>query len=56
MLILLCKAMDDPVYVESRAWYMIIVANFPIMWEPKLQSDATLSTLETKIVILALNC
>ncbi len=50
------EAMDDPVCVESRTGYVIMVANCPIMWQSKLQSETTLSTIEAEIVALAHSC
>ncbi len=31
------EAMDDPVCVQSRPGYVIMIANCPIMWQSKLQ-------------------
>ncbi len=33
------EVMNDPVCVKSRTGYVIMVANYPIMWQSKLQSD-----------------
>ncbi len=35
---------------------MIMVANCPIMWQSKLQSETALSTMEAEIVALAHSC
>ncbi len=48
--------MDDPVCVKSRSGYVIMVANCPITWQSKLQSENTLSTMEAKIIALAHSC
>ncbi len=50
------EAMDDPVCVKSRTGYVIMVANCPIMWQSKLQSETALSTMEAEIVALAHSC
>ncbi len=47
------KAMDDPVCVISRTGYLIMVANCPIMWQSKLQSETTLSTMEAEVIAIA---
>ncbi len=33
------EVMDDPVCVKSRTGCMIMVANCPIMWQSKLQTE-----------------
>ncbi len=48
--------MDDPVCVKSSIGYVIMGANRPIMQQCKLRSETTLSTIEAKIVTLALSC
>lgn len=50
------EAMDDPVCVKSRTGFVIMVANCPIMWQSKLQTETTLSTMEAEIVALAHSC
>ncbi len=50
------EAMDDPVCVKSRTGYVIMVANCPIMWQSKLQSETALSTMEAEIVALDHSC
>ncbi len=35
---------------------MILVANCPIMWQSKLQTETALSTMEVEIVALAHSC
>ncbi len=44
--------MDDPVCVESRTGYVNMVSNCPIMWQSKLQSETTISTMEAEIISL----
>ncbi len=51
-----CEAMYDPVCVKSRTGYVIMVANCPIMWHSKSQSETALSTMEAEIVALAHSC
>ncbi len=41
---------DDPSYVKSRIGYDINVANCPVMWQSKLQTETALSTMEAEIV------
>ncbi len=48
--------MDGPVSVNSRTGYVIMVANSPILWHSKLQSETTLSTMKTEIIVLAYSC
>ncbi len=50
------EVMDDPICVKSRTGYVIMVANCPIMWQSKLQSETALSTMEAEIVALAHSC
>ncbi len=50
------KAMDNPVCVKSRTGNVIIVANCPIIWQSKLQSETALATMEADIVALAHSC
>ncbi len=50
------EGIDDPVCVKSRTRYVIMVANCPIMWQSKLQSETALSTMEADIVVLAHSC
>ncbi len=50
------KVMGDPVCVESRTGYMIMVANCPFMWQSKLQTETALSTMEAKSFALAHSC
>ncbi len=35
---------------------MIMVANFPIMWQSQLHSDTVLSTIEAEIIALSQSC
>ncbi len=48
--------MDDPVCVKSRTGCVIMIANCPIIWQSKLQSETALSTMEAEIVALAHSC
>ncbi len=48
--------MDDPVCVKSRTGYVIMVDSCPIMWQSKLQSEPTLTTMEAEIIVLAHSC
>ncbi len=50
------EAMDDPVCVTSITGYVIVVANCPIMWQFKLQSETALPPMEADPVALAHRC
>ncbi len=41
---------DDPSCVKSWTGYVINVANCPVMWQSKLQTEALLSTMKAEIV------
>ncbi len=42
--------------LKSETRYMIMVANCPSMWQSKLQSETSLSTIEIETIALAHNC
>jgi hypothetical protein len=44
---------DDPSCVKSWTGYVISVANCPVMWQSKLQTETALSTMETEIVAIS---
>ena len=44
---------DDPSCVKSRTGYVINVADCPVLWQSKLQTETALSTMEAKIVAMA---
>ena len=46
----------DPASVKSRTVYVITVADCPVLWQSKLQTETALSTMEAKIVALAQSC
>ncbi len=50
------EAMDDHVCVKHRTGYVIMVANCPIMWQSKYQSETTLSIVEANVIALAQSC
>ena len=39
---------DDPASVYSRTGYIIKYSNCPILWDSKLQSKISLSTIEAR--------
>ncbi len=43
---------DDPSCVKSQTGYVIDVANCPVMWQSKLQTETALSTMEAEIVAI----
>jgi hypothetical protein len=47
---------NDPVCVRSRTDYVITVANCPIFWSSKLQTETATSTLEAEIIALGSCC
>ncbi len=44
---------DDPSCVKSWTGYVINVANCPVMWQSKLQTETALSTTEAEIVAIS---
>ena len=46
----------DPASVKSRTGYVITVANCPVLWQSKLQTETALSTMEAEIVALVHSC
>ena len=44
---------QDPVCVKSRTGFVITVANCPVMWVSKLQTEVALSTLHAEYVALS---
>ena len=47
---------SDPVCAKSRTGFVINVANCPILWVSKLQTETALSTMEAEINALAHSC
>lgn len=47
---------QDPHCVRSRTGYVICIANCPILWVSKLQSEISLSTMEAEYVTLSNAC
>jgi hypothetical protein len=43
----------DPACVKSRTGYVINVADCPVLWQSKLQTETALSTMEAEIIALA---
>ncbi len=44
---------DNPSCVKSWTGYVINVANCPVMWQSKLQTETALSTMEAEIVAIS---
>jgi hypothetical protein len=44
---------DNPSCVKSWTGYVINVANCPVMWQSKLQTETVLSTMEAEIVAIS---
>lgn len=47
---------QDPHCVRSRTGYVISVANCPVLWKSKLQTEIALSTMEAEYVALSTAC
>ena len=47
---------SDASCVKSRTGFVITVANCPVLWQSKLQTETALSTMEAEIVALAHSC
>eukprot|EP00804_Cyclotella_cryptica_P020131 CCRYP_014912-RA/>CCRYP_014912-RA protein AED:0.34 eAED:-0.30 QI:0/-1/0/1/-1/0/1/0/430 len=47
---------SDPSCVKSRTGFVITVANCPVFWQSKLQTETALSTMEAEIVTLVHSC
>jgi hypothetical protein len=47
---------QDPHCVRSRTGYVICVANCPVIWRSKLQSEIALSTMEAEYISLSQAC
>jgi hypothetical protein len=48
--------LSDTSCVKSRMGFIITVANCPVLWQSKLQTETALSTMEAEIVALAHSC
>lgn len=46
----------DPVCVRSRTGFIITVANCPVLWQSKLQTETATSTMEAEIVAMSSCC
>ncbi len=47
---------QDPHSISSRTGYVICLANCPILWKSKLQTEIALSTMEAEYVALSTSC
>ena len=47
---------NDPVCVKSRTGFVITVADCPVLWQSKLQTEIALSTMEAEYVALSSSC
>jgi hypothetical protein len=47
---------NDPVCVRSHTGYVITIANCPIFWSSKLQTETATSTMEAEIIALGSCC
>ena len=46
--------LTDPSCAKSRTGFLINVANYPVFWMSKLQTETALSTMEAEIIVIAL--
>ena len=46
----------DPSCVKSQTRFVITVANCPVLWQSKLQTETALSTMEAEVVAFAHSC
>jgi hypothetical protein len=47
---------QDPHCVCSQTGYAICLANFPVLWKSKMQTEIALSTMEAECVALSTSC
>ena len=47
---------NDPVCVRSRTGFVITVANCPVLWSSKLQTETAMSTMEAEVIALGKCC
>ena len=50
------KKRNNPTCVKTRTGYVITVADCPVLWQSKLQSETALSTMEAEVIALAHSC
>ena len=44
---------QDPVSVQSRTGYILFLANCPLLWVSKLQTEVATSTMEAEYIALS---
>jgi hypothetical protein len=47
---------SDPACAKSRSGFVIVFAGVPVLWQSKLQTETTLSTMEAQIIALLAAC
>jgi hypothetical protein len=47
---------QDPHCVRSRSGFIILIADCPIIWKSKLQTEIALSTMESEYIALSTSC
>ena len=47
---------QDPHCVRSRTGFIIMIANCPVIWRSKLQTEIALSTMESEYIALSQSC
>jgi hypothetical protein len=47
---------QDPHCVKSRTGFIVMIANCPVIWKSKLQSEIALSTMESEYIALSTAC
>jgi hypothetical protein len=47
---------QDPHCVRSRTGFIVMIANCPVIWKSKLQTEIALSTMESEYIALSMSC
>jgi hypothetical protein len=47
---------QDPHCVRSRTGFIVMIANCPVIWKSKLQTEIALSTMESEYIALSTSC
>jgi len=48
-----CESDENPTSVKSRTGYIILLGGFPLVWKSQLQTEISLSTLESEYSALS---
>jgi hypothetical protein len=47
---------EDPHCIHSQSGYVICLANCPVLWKSKMQTEIALLTMEAEYVALSMSC